>query len=1044
MFRQDGWTNRTGGVPGLAGGASGGSAGGSAASFANVSVYDLSLPAGQTTTTAYQWFTGAAALQYQQTTVTTPAVSAAENGSGVAATTTTVYDDQGRPVWVKDANGYLDYTAYDPATGAVVTDITDVDTTRTGDFTGLPAGWATPAGGGAHLKTVTTVDDQGRPTEVVYPNGSIDYMVYDDAAHEMRTHPGWTGTTTTGPVRVDRTNWVGGSVTVGGQTEQYTYTEDLTMAPTTIPVDAEGRPTGAEPISNIQSLVRDYYSPLGELVWHDVYFDLTGLTYADGSGNPVFALGTEGTNFLRTRYGYDSSGREDRVQTPAGTITRTVYDALGRVSSTWVGTNDSPASSPDEYVTGDASTLGTWVGTYGSQGYVQPGSYGTSLPATATVSVSGASTYTWAGGTTDPRALETPDESTRNAACWYSYSGFTIDVDFTDSDSHLVTLYFLDWDNSGRVEQVDLKDASGTVVDSRTISNFSAGLYESWVVTGDAQFVITFVSNVNAVVGGVFIDNYVPVWSPADNVAPADMVDVADYVYDNGGVGDGNLTQLTQHPGGGAADRVTDYWYDWRDRLVAEKDGVETTETDGVNRPLMVYTYDNLDEVTETQVYVGDGITPSIVDGVLSLPTGAASALRAQATTSYDELGQAYRTQVFDVDPTTGAVSTSTLTTNDYYDPDGDVIAESAPGGLWTKDVYDGAGRVIIEYTTDGAGGTTYADAASVSGDHVLTQTEVVYDGDGNPIETITRDRFATATGTGALGTPTTGVNARVSYAASYYDAADRDVADVNVGTNGGAAWTRPATVPARSATVLVTSTAYDAAGNVASVTDPLGLVTAYYYDVAGRTTEEIDDYTDGTPTADSNQTTLYAYGPAGLTSQTAVQVGGPNQTTQYVYGVTIAGGSGIDDNDIVGVTEWPDPTTGAASTSLEDTVTVNALGQVVTSTDRNGTTHTYTYDVLGRVTSDAVTTLGTGVDGSVRRIDTAYDSQGNPYLVTSYDTVTGGSIVNQVEDVFNGLGQLTGEYQAVGGAVNTSTTPEVQYTYTEMAGGRTTPGSRR
>ena len=67
----------------------------------------------------------------------------------------------------------------------------------------------------------------------------------------------------------------------------------------------------------------------------------------------------------------------------------------------------------------------------------------------------------------------------------------------------------------------------------------------------------------------------------------------------------------------------------------------------------------------------------------------------------------------------------------------------------------------------------------------------------------------------------------------------------------------------------------------------------------------------------------------------------------------------------------------------------------------------------------------------------TAYDSAGNPYLFTSYDAASGGNVVNQVEDVYNGLGQLTGEYQAHAGAVDTSTTPEVQYTYTEMAGGQ-------
>ena len=78
----------------------------------------------------------------------------------------------------------------------------------------------------------------------------------------------------------------------------------------------------------------------------------------------------------------------------------------------------------------------------------------------------------------------------------------------------------------------------------------------------------------------------------------------------------------------------------------------------------------------------------------------------------------------------------------------------------------------------------------------------------------------------------------------------------------------------------------------------------------------------------------------------------------------------------------------------------------------------------------DTVTTLGTGVDGAVRRVESAYDGQGNAYLMTSYDATTAGTIVNQVQREFNGLGQMAKEYQAVSGAVNTSTTPNVQYAY--------------
>ena len=90
----------------------------------------------------------------------------------------------------------------------------------------------------------------------------------------------------------------------------------------------------------------------------------------------------------------------------------------------------------------------------------------------------------------------------------------------------------------------------------------------------------------------------------------------------------------------------------------------------------------------------------------------------------------------------------------------------------------------------------------------------------------------------------------------------------------------------------------------------------------------------------------------------------------------------------------------------------------------------------LGWQISDAVTTLGANVDGSVRRIDTAYNNQGLAYLFTSYADTAGTQIVNQVENIYNGLGQITEQYQAVNGAVDTATTPVVQYTYSDPSTG--------
>src|SRR5262249_51379321 len=225
-------------------------------------------------------------------------------------------------------------------------------------------------------------------------------------------------------------------------------------------------------------------------------------------------------------------------------------------------------------------------------------------------------------------------------------------------------------------------------------------------------------------------------------------------------------------------------------------------------------------------------------------------------------------------------------------------------------------------------------------------------------------------------------------------------------------------------------------AGQVVDSTDPRGLVARTYSDPLGRAVQTIEDFTDGAVTDTTNKTTDYTYNAAGMTSLTAELTGGSWQATPGLFGVTQGSGSAITSNDIVGATQYPDPSTGAASSGQQETTTVNALGQTLTATDRNGNVHTLTYDVLGRVISDAVTTLGSGVDGAVRRIEYAYDGQGNAYLVTSYDAASGGSVVNQAQREFNGLGQLTTEWQAHGGAVNTSTSPKVQYAYSEMGSG--------
>jgi RHS repeat-associated protein len=175
-----------------------------------------------------------------------------------------------------------------------------------------------------------------------------------------------------------------------------------------------------------------------------------------------------------------------------------------------------------------------------------------------------------------------------------------------------------------------------------------------------------------------------------------------------------------------------------------------------------------------------------------------------------------------------------------------------------------------------------------------------------------------------------------------------------------------------------------------------------------------------------------------------------PDQVTQYVYNVsdaaTIASGLSltfsptIQSNDMLWLVKYPDKTLGTAGTasSYINLFNYDGVGETLSKLDQNGTVHTYGYDVLGRVTSDAVTTLGSGVDGGIRRLETSYNTQGQIDKITSYSSATGGTgaIVSQIARVYNGFGQLTEEYQEHSGAVNTSTSLNVQYGYSDAAHG--------
>jgi RHS repeat-associated protein len=704
---------------------------------------------------------------------------------------------------------------------------------------------------------------------------------------------------------------------------------------------------------------------------------------------------------LITQIAVDSLGRPTVTTDPNGNVTYQTYNDPNYETRIYPGWNSV-----------------TQIPTGPTQDYRQdrPGSYLERLTMTATPHLTGGVP----DGTETISNLQTLSRDYTNSAgqfttfdVYFNLAGLTYST-AANLGTQDVNFYRTNvgYDELGRKNRVQLD--TGTI--NRTVYDGESRVASTWIGTNDTP------GNGQE-------------WTPTNNTPPSNMIQITANVYDGGGVGDSNLTQTTVMPGGSAANRVRQLFYDWRDRLVATKDGVQATEDTTTHRPIYYYDLDNLGETIGTSRYDGDAVTITTTNGVPNKPS--ASLLRAYSSTAFDDQQRVYATQVFSVDQTNGTVSTSSLNTLTWYNHRGQVIENLQPGGVVTKTSFDGAGRVTVTYTTDGASGTTWPAAGSVTGDNVLEQVENQYDSNGNLIVVTSRQRFHNETTTGALGNPTTAPLARVYYAIAYFDGVNRKLADVNVGTNGGTAYIRPGIVPSTSDTVLLTLYAYSSAGWMDTITDPRGIVQKSFYDALGRRTKVVEAYTDGIPTNNTNKTTEYTYdGSSHIVTLQADLPAGAYQQTKFVYGVTTSSGSDVNSNDLLSATQYPDKTTGNPSASQQETYTLNALGQRKTLTDRNGNVHTYTFDVLGRTTADAVTTLGTGVDGAVRRLEFAFDTVGRPYLYTSFDAATGGNIVNQVQQLYNGLNQLITEYQSSSGAVNTSTTPKVQYAYSQMAGG--------
>ena len=156
------------------------------------------------------------------------------------------------------------------------------------------------------------------------------------------------------------------------------------------------------------------------------------------------------------------------------------------------------------FVGADTTTKGNWHGVYGADGY-SVANDSQSIPSYASFAVQNQSNWTWAASTTDVRALQNGANTGRIAATWYKSGTFTFDVNLKDGNLHQLALYAVDWDSTARAETIQILDANtSAVLDTRSISSFSNGMYLVWNISGHAKINITRTAGNNAVVSGVF------------------------------------------------------------------------------------------------------------------------------------------------------------------------------------------------------------------------------------------------------------------------------------------------------------------------------------------------------------------------------------------------------------------------------------------------------------------------------------------------------------------------------------------------------------
>ncbi len=279
----------------------------------------------------------------KQLTATFPAVTTGNNGSGSALTAKRYLRKDRTTAFTESTGGRFDYTQF--TNGQLTKRIDDVKTNGT-----FPSGddpntdWGiTESGNGSDRTTQHAYDAQGRHDTTTLPDGRVTKSYYSRLKDQQVASIGFPRRTTGGST----THYGPASYTVTNQAGKPTFqgliaitSSGLTDALSTYIDETDGDPITALDKGTLARMSTSVYNKPGTRADETrAYFSL-----------PASGAGTEGTHYDAVRYAYDTMGRRYRVKDATATITRTVFDDLGRAKETWVGTNDQDEGGSDNIV----------------------------------------------------------------------------------------------------------------------------------------------------------------------------------------------------------------------------------------------------------------------------------------------------------------------------------------------------------------------------------------------------------------------------------------------------------------------------------------------------------------------------------------------------------------------------------------------------------------------------------------------------------------------------------------------------------------------